>query len=303
MIVPALALLTMFTIGSAGPPPDSLTAAKELYASAAYDDALAMLTRLSATAPSDEALQIEEYQSLCLYALGRTADAVSAVRALIQHDPLFELQADDASPRVQAMFADVRKGLLPQIAKERYLAAKTEMEAKQYASAESHLAEVRKIIDEAQTLGVTDSSLDDLGTLADGFRELAVAETTRAAAAAKPPSTAATASAPVSAPKAPAARTIFDANDPDVTPPVGITEAIPAVPTTLISEVRDQKGVLALTIAPDGHVETATMRQPFKNPYDQMVLSAAKTWRYRPALKAGVPVRYVMTIELSYKSQ
>lgn len=300
MIVSALALATMFTIGNAAPPDDSLAAAKELYASAAYDDSLAMLTRLSPTAASADALQIEEYQSLCLYALGRMADAESAIRDLIQHDPFFHLDGDDASPRVQAVFVDLRKQLLPRIAKDRYLAAKAEIEAKKYAAAESDLDQVHKIIDEARGLGVTDGSLDDLGTLVDGFRELASAENARAAPPAGPtPATAAT-SAPL-APKE-SARALYDMTDADVTPPVSINQSIPAVPREFSFELQDRKAVLALTIAADGHVEAAAMRQPFKSLYDQMVLNAAKNWRYKPAMKNGAPVRYTLVIELAYKS-
>lgn len=302
MIVLALPLTAILAIGSAAPAPaDTLQAAKELYASAAYDDALAMLTRMSSGAPSEQALQIEEYQSLCLYALGRTADAESTVRDLIQHDPLFQLQGDDVSPRVQAMYADVRKQLLPQIAKDRYAAAKAEMDAQKYAAAEPDLAEVRKIIDEAGRLGVKDPALNDLGTLADGFRELAAAAVAKAAAAAasaRPPA----APAPVTTSKRPAPPTIYDVSDPGVSPPVAITQEIPPVPRELVFGLQNKKGLLALTIAPDGHVEAATMREPFKSPYDQIVLSAAKNWRYKPAVKDGSAVSYVLTIALTYKS-
>lgn len=301
MIVLALPLTAMFAIASAVPPAaDTLQAAKELYASAAYDDALAMLTRMSSTAPAEESLQIEEYQSLCLYAMGRTTDAESAVRELIGRHPLFELQGDDVSPRVQAMFADVRKQLLPQIAKERYAAAKAEMDAQQYVPAESHLAEVRKIIDEAARLGVKDASLDDLGTLADGFRELATAAVAKAADAARS-AAAASAPPPAATPSRPAAPVVYDASDTGIAPPVAIVQMIPPVPRELIFGLQDRKGLLAVTIAPDGHVESATMREPFKSPYDQIVLSAAKMWRYKPATKDGAAVPYVLTIALAYK--
>jgi hypothetical protein len=309
MILP-IALTAILAMGSVAPPAaDTLSAAKDLYASAAYDDALAMLTRMSSTAPSDETVQIKEYQSLCLYALGRTADAESAVRDLIEREPLFELQGDDVSPRVQALFVDVRKRLLPQIAKEKYLAAKTELDAKQYANAASHLTEVRQIIDEASRLGVSDSPLNDLGTLADGFHELADAAITKAAAASAPAPAAATTPAgvttspvPNAGAKASSAPAVYGTDDAGVSPPIAVTQMIPPVPPELIFGLQDRKGVLALTIAADGHVEAATMRQPFKSPYDQMVLSAAKSWRYKPAMKDGAPVRYVMTIALSYKS-
>ena len=52
---------------------DTLTAARDLYASAEYDSALKLLDRLSGTSSEDQQ-SIELYRSLCLLAVGRTQD-------------------------------------------------------------------------------------------------------------------------------------------------------------------------------------------------------------------------------------
>ena len=64
--------VAFLSIGAIGAAQDSLSAAKDLYAAAAYEEALSTLTRLSAgTAPeSSGKSEIDEYRAFCLFALG-----------------------------------------------------------------------------------------------------------------------------------------------------------------------------------------------------------------------------------------
>src|SRR3954453_15340715 len=101
----------------------SLTTARELYASAAYEDALAVLDTLPADRPVDEIRAAEQYRAFCPLALGRSADAESAIAAVITHDPAYR-PASDVSPRVRAAFADVRRKMMPAIVQQWYTAAK-----------------------------------------------------------------------------------------------------------------------------------------------------------------------------------
>ena len=50
-----------------------------------------------------------------------------------------------------------------------------------------------------------------------------------------------------------------------------------------------------------GAVESAVMRTPVTAVYDKMALSAAKTWRYKPAMANGVPVKYRKDIVVAFK--
>ena len=93
-----------------------LTAARDLYASARYDEALAVLNGLPSDAVASDRKSIEQYRSLCLLALGRGTEAESAIAAVVTADPLFMPGEADASPRVRAAFSEVRQRLLPQIA-------------------------------------------------------------------------------------------------------------------------------------------------------------------------------------------
>jgi len=47
-----------------------------------------------------------------------------------------------------------------------------------------------------------------------------------------------------------------------------------------------------VVIDENGNVATATITAPVFPSYDQLLLQAAKSWRYKPARRAGQPVKY-----------
>src|SRR6185503_5973287 len=93
LILPFL-LAASFAHSALGQVPgrDVVGPARELYASARYDEALAVLNDLrpadAANANSDRK-SIEQYRSLCLLALGRGSEAESAIAAVVTADPTF----------------------------------------------------------------------------------------------------------------------------------------------------------------------------------------------------------------------
>src|SRR3954447_9137820 len=100
-------LATLWTVLALASPafaqaPNQLAAARDLYASARYDEALAMLNGMR---PADttgvDRKSVEQYRSLCLLALGRGSEAESAIAAVVTVDPLFVPAEADASPRVR----------------------------------------------------------------------------------------------------------------------------------------------------------------------------------------------------------
>ena len=103
--------LALLTAGQASAQ-DPLSVAKDLYASAAYEDALSALGRVK---EADLAQQVDQYRAFSLFALGRTSEAESVVEAVIRRDPLVVPDARDASPRITALFTQVRKRLLPDL--------------------------------------------------------------------------------------------------------------------------------------------------------------------------------------------
>src|SRR5262245_2649997 len=134
MIVGVVASLLLMTATVAAGQ-DSIAAARDLYASAAYEDALAVLNRLPESGRAlDESRAIEQYRAFCLLALGRTAEAEQAIATVVAADPSYR-PSTDLSPRVRAAFSDVRRRVLPGIIQQRYMQAKAAYDRKDFASA------------------------------------------------------------------------------------------------------------------------------------------------------------------------
>src|ERR1043165_6644245 len=96
---------------------DPLDAARDLYASARYDEALAVLNDIHTPDKNTaDRKSVEQYRSLCLLALGRGSEAESAIAAVVTADPTYQPTENEASPRVRGAFADVRRKMLPEIA-------------------------------------------------------------------------------------------------------------------------------------------------------------------------------------------
>jgi hypothetical protein len=79
---------------------DTLSAARDLYTTADYREALAMLTRLrpAAATPAD-ARAIDQYRAFALFALGQTAEAELVVEGIAGIDPTWTLPAGEAPLR------------------------------------------------------------------------------------------------------------------------------------------------------------------------------------------------------------
>jgi protein TonB len=268
---------------------DTLAAARQLYASAAYDEALAMLDRLKSGGPSDSAAAslIEQYRAFCLLAVGHQPDAERAMESLVAGDPTF--RPDDAiSPRLQSVFRDVRKRMLPVVIRQRYVSAKASFDQKAYQEAADQFDAVLKLL-EAPEVVAADPALADLRTVALGFRDLAASAAAAAAAPSPSPPVPAAPSAP--APRPP--QSFYTADDPGVIAPVAIKQVVPPWPQgTPKLTGRGQRAVLDIVINEDGAVESVVVRQSIATWYDEALVKAAKGWSYKPATRDGTPVRY-----------
>jgi len=270
-----------------------LTAARDLYASARYDEALAVLNGLPSDAVASDRKSIEQYRSLCLLALGRGSEAESAIAAVVTADPMFMPGEADASPRVRLAFSEVRQRLLPQIATTRYAAAKAAYDRKEYSSAETQFRNLLMILEDPQMGG----RLPDLRTLASGFVDLA------SAAAAPPPEPKKAEAAPVvppapTAPVLPREAKIWTAEDAAIVPPVVLRQDVPRVPSTISSQARE-RGLLDIVIDEQGRVINLVLRLPIHPMYDPQLLAAAKEWRYKPAMVDGTPVKFRKMIQVT----
>ena len=268
---------------------DIVGTARDLYASARYDEALAVLND-SSVAVSDRK-SIEQYRSLCLLALGRGTEAESAIAAVITADPTYQPGDAEASPRVRAAFSDVRKRLLPELAGARYLEAKATYDRKDYATAVQQFKAVVALLDDPDMAG----RLTDLRTLASGFTDLA------AAAAAPPPAPkpepVVTAPAPPPVPQ-PDPNRIYTMLDSDVVMPKVIRQDMPTLSQTMKAQARE-RGIIEVVIDEQGRVSFAAVRSSVHPMYDASLLAAAREWRYQPASFAGKPVKYRKMIQIN----
>jgi len=269
-----------------------LNAAREVYASARYEEALALLDGIKPADPAspDDGRALQQYRSLCLLALGRAADAEVAIAALVTADPMYQPGEADASPRVRAAFSEVRRRVLPTIAMSQYAVAKRLYDKKEFAAAAAELQSLLRLLDDPDMKG----QQGDLRVLASGFLELSVsgnapAQKTNADAAAAP--------VQPSAPE-PAADRVYTQEHPGVTPAVPVKQELPRVPSSIAAQVRE-RGVVEIVIDELGRVTFVSIRSSLHPMYDNLLLNAAREWRYRPATCAGAAVKFRKLIQIS----
>jgi tetratricopeptide (TPR) repeat protein len=294
-------------------------AAVGLYAAAAYEEALEALDKLTSAeaAPADRAA-VDHMRMLCLLALGRTADAEQAIVSLLDQQPTYRLNEDDAAPRVLRLFNEVRQRALPDVVRRRYREAKRLYDAKQHEQADTAFAVVRDLLAEPVLAKSEDPALVDLTHLAAGFADLnraaldaeerravaaRAAEMARAAEAARALEVAANsptdAAVPRSAPPPDLASHIFEAGDADVAPPIierqDISRWVSNLPRP---RAGTNLGSIEVVIDESGAVTAATIRASVSRFYDTMLLESSKLWRYKPATRQGRPVKYRRVIAI-----
>jgi hypothetical protein len=273
---------------------NTLSAARELYASARYDEALSVLNSIPASGAADRR-SVEQYRSLCLLALGRASEAADAIAALVTADPTYRPSEAEASPRVRATFTDVRRRLLPEIIRSRYVDAKKTYDRKEWAAAGERFRGVLSLIDDPDTGG----RLSDLRVLVVGFLELSE----RAATPPEPapePVPAARPSVPPAAPRVagPEPGKVYSIEDEEVIQPVVLKQDIPRVPNNVVAMVRP-RGIIEVVIDEQGRPVTVTVRTSLHPTYDNMLLMAAREWKYKPASFNGTPVPFRKLIQIA----
>jgi TonB family protein len=250
---------------------------KSLYAAAEYDKALALVTSL-------DSLEAQQYKALCLLALGRQADASTAIEALVTASPTFTPSSEDAPPRFVELVTKIRSKMLPVIARQVFAEGRERFTAKQPEEAVTRFSLVLKLL--ADPAFADASARQDLETLAKGFIDLAnAAPVAKAEPGAIPPP------APEPAPE--------PAVPPKVTQPIALEQTVPPMPTDVAARAVGDL-VLLVQIDATGRVSSTTVRDSAHPRYDRIVTQAARDWRYTPATRDGVPIpsEQVITIQL-----
>jgi TonB family protein len=273
--------------------PDAVSEAQALYADARYEEALRAFDALKEDGGQDSrtALAIEQGRAFCLLALGRDADAHQAIEAMLRLDPSFRLAEDDTPPKIHAVFREVRRQTLTGVLQQRYTRAKQAYERKAYDEAVAGFGQVLALLDDPD-LVLDEGPRADMRLVAKAFGDLAKAASAPPPAPSPPsppPASGSTASDAAGEPVA--ADSLHDAASKGVTAPVPERTDV-RIPESLRRTGPTGDVVVEVVVSAAGTVESATVRQSPDAVFGALVARAAMDWRYRPASKAGVPVRY-----------
>lgn len=278
------AIVTAILLASRAEGQDVLERVRSLYASAAYEDALSALSAMpDANVKSD----LELYRVSCLVALGRTTEAQKAVDTLVNSHPAYQPDSAEASPRIQELFKSSRRQLLPGIARRLYTDAKAALDRKDGEGAVQGFSEVLRLLNGSDA--PQGELVSELRLLASGFLDLS-----RALPGATAPAPAGALSV---APTAPRQSTMLP-----TTPAQVISQALPAwQPGLTTGRSFEFHGAVKVSISAEGKVDSAVITDPVEYSYDRLLLRAAQTWLYRPAMRNGVAVPSEKTVEVTLK--
>jgi len=266
---------------------DTVQHLKDLYASAAYEDALAVVTRLD-TVDTDP--RVDQYRVFCLVALGRSEDAERAVEDVLKARPEYRPDAADVSPRIQDLFSKVRRRIGPTLVKSMYIDAKGALDRKDREGAIDRFEAMLRLADDPDVKD--EPSISELRFLGAEFLDLS-----RALAPKPVPAPLSSASAPEHP-----ATVVTLAARPAVSPPVAIRETLPRwLPTDSASRFGEFRGAIRVRIDADGRVLDAEMIAPVHPLYDGLLLQAARDWAYQPARTNGVAVPSEKVVQVVLK--
>jgi len=289
----ATGALTIVPNALAQSPPASLGAARDLYAAAAYDEALTVLNGLRASGRREDSVLIEQYRAFCLLALGRAAEADSAIEAAIIAAPFAQPWESEASPRVRSAFREVRRRVLPAIIEQQYSDARAAFERKDTTAAD-RFTQVLALI--------ADPDLQSLANQPPLSRTRAMAADFLALSTPEPPPpppplprrTQPPAMKPAPAPAVRDASRIYGLEDANVVPPSAARQSFAPM-----AEVFSLKpGSVEIVVDETGTVTTAITRVSVNAAYDRLALATARSWRYRPAILDGVAVKFRLLVQL-----
>jgi hypothetical protein len=188
--------------------------------------------------------------------------------SLLMSNPLYEPNSSDLTPESMSAFRSSQRVLLPILAERGYDRAKTALAAGDVDRALTSARETAAILDRPAAQSA--AHLRD-----DVQRILTAAETARAAAD----------------------EIVYTRADAGIVPPRPLSRQFPA--TTPNGVPAHRVGTLEMIIGKDGTVEFVKLHTPLNRYHERMIVSAAKAWLYRPATKAGSPVRFRLTVTIN----
>jgi hypothetical protein len=210
----------------------------------------------------------DEQRGIALLAAGLRDEAAIVFDSIVFRDPLHRLDPASATDEALAVLKRSKQVLLPSLAANEYEVARTAFERGDYARAVAGAERAAALLEEP-----------DLTVPAELRAEVSNLHAS-----------------------AIAARTgledrIYTSADTDVSPPRPVGRRLPAVPPAGLNA--KTTGRLEILINRAGQVEAVKLYSPLNAYHDRMIVSAAKAWRYRPALRNGKPVRFSLVLSIN----
>jgi hypothetical protein len=209
---------------------------------------------------------VDEKRATAFVAQGNATQATMVFDSLLLGNPLYEPRPTDLTPEALGAFRASQRVLLPVLAQRSYDRGRAALGAGDPE---------RALLNAREGLVILDRTSGDAG-----LRQMLAQLADDAAAA-----------------RAAADEVIYSAKDAGVVPPRALSRQFPA--TTPNGVPAHRVGTLEMVIARDGTVEFVKLHTPLNRYHERMIVSAAKAWQYRPATKAGRPVKYRVTVTIN----
>ena len=219
-------------------------------------------------AASGDSPEAAERRAASLFASGRAGEAAVILDALVMRNPLYQLDPARSSPEALAAFLSSKRLLLPAMARRYYQEARAAFDAGDFSQAITKGGRALALLNDADV----DPGAGDLSGEVSNF--LTLASTAQTIEDAR----------------------IYTAADREVTPPRPLGRQLS---TASLSGRPPSTGRLELVVGRSGQVEAVKLDTPLNGYHDRMIVSAAKAWRYRPALKKGKPVRFSLVMPIT----
>ena len=186
------------------------------------------------------------------------------VDGLVLANPLYQFGPAEATPEAIAALQDSKRVLLPSIAGLDYVRARTALESGDFDRALAH-----------GTLALQLMNDRDFGPVPGDLR----ASVQQVLADAR-------------AEQAREANRVYTEDDDGVVLPIALGRQLPAMTPAGLSSL--SVGQLEMLIDRNGEVELVKLHTPLNRYHERMIVSAAKAWKYRPAMRNGRPVRFLL---------
>ena len=301
-------LVLVFVLGpsrGSAQPAASPEAVRELYAAAAYEDALALIGRLDgerslgATARRD----LEATRALCHLALGQQAEAEASMQKIVALDPAFEFA--DAAPSVRAAYQRVRQGHLRAEVRRQFTLGRDAYTAGNREEAAARFRLVQQLTTDPALTAVDDAAiLADMRLLAEAFLALLTGPEPEGASAGRGPAGSRFSRAPAPALPPPDGQLrIVTGDEPGVVAPQAVEEQVPPWLPGHVRPAPAYEARVEVVVDQNGQVRAVRILESSDRTFDVYLLNAARNWRYLPARQNGTPVSFRKTLAVSIAPQ